>query len=951
MRPVEPLPDASAQLQRQVTEIIRALCRELDPQAPERIPGPRTSLRRELGLDSLARAELLLRVERELGAQLAEGALAEVDTVDDIVQRLHPAQPGPAGLVAPAPGLLEPARAAGGPQELPQAARTLPQVLHWHVERHGARTQLVLLSRAGEQPLSYAQLDEGARRVGAWLQGRGIEPGQAVAIMLPTGAGYFHAYLGVLLAGAVPVPIYPPARLQQIGDHLVRHAAILANAQAVLLLSTEQVMPAARLLGALAPELRQVASIETCLRAQPQALRPVQADEGDTAFIQYTSGSTGSPKGVVLSHANLLANIRAIGQAVGVRDDDVFVSWLPLYHDMGLIAAWMSSLYYARPLVLMSPLDFLEHPESWLWALHRWRGTLSAAPNFAFELCLRHADDAALQGLDLGSVRLIASGSEAVNPSTLERFARRFARYGLREQALTPVYGLAECTVGLLVPPPGRGPRIDRIDRARFAAERRAQPAADDHGGALRFVSCGFPLPGHQVRVVDAQGCELGERVEGRLHFRGPSATAGYLRNPEQTRALLQRDGWLDSGDLAYRADGEYFVTGRAKDLIIRGGRHLYPDEIEQAVGEVDGVRKGRVVAFGVADAASGTESLVVAAETHRRDAAGRQALRERIAECLQRVLGESADAVVLLPPGSVLKTSSGKLRRGATRELYLAGRLGAATRGPGWQIAGLAAAALRARALHAWQVAGWWAWGARAWVTLGLLAPPLCAGLLLARDPARAWRWGHRLAAAMLRLAGLPLQVQGAWPASARGAVAVLNHASYADALVLLAALAQPLRLVAKRDLQRRRLFARCLRSLGVVFVERLSASHGVADAQRLAECARRGDNLCVFAEGTFRRTPGLLGFHLGAFHVAVRAGVAVVPMALRGTRELLPDGVWWPRRAPLQLWVGPALRAATPAGDDFGAAAALMRQCRELVLLHAGEADAAHVVVAPTD
>lgn len=932
---------AAADVERRVLDITRALCRELDSRASDAAVRPHASLQRELGLDSLARAELLLRVERVLGASMSPGALAEVDSVHDIVQRLRfaPGAEVPRGAAIALPG---------APHELPGPARTLLEVLRWHVERDGARTQLVLVSPTAEQALSYAQLDDGARRVAGWLQRRGVEPGQTVAIMLPTSIGFFDAYFGILLAGAVPVPIYPPARLQQIEEHVRRHAGILANAQATLMISTQQAMPAAQLLRALVPGLRAVATVDECLLGPPELLRSVPCVQTDTAFIQYTSGSTGSPKGVVLSHENLLANIRAMGQAVGVRDDDVFVSWLPLYHDMGLIAAWLSSLYHGRPLVVMSPLDFLEHPQSWLWALHRWRGTLTAAPNFAYELCVRHIEDAALQGLDLGHVRLMASGAEAVNPATLERFATRFARYGLHEQALTPVYGLAECTVGLLLPPPGRGPRVDRIDRGVFGRERRAVPLAEGDTAPLRFVSCGRPLPGHEVRVVDEQGFELGERVEGRLEFRGPSATSGYLRNEDLTRALVGPEGWLDSGDLAYRADGEYYLTGRVKDLIIRGGRHLYPDEIEQAVGEVAGVRKGRVVAFGVTDAHSGTENLVVVAETHERDAQRREDLRARITAALGALLGESADVVRLLPPGSVLKTSSGKLRRGATRELYLAGRLGAPSQAPAWQIARLGATALGQRARRAWRAAAGFAWGARAWLALGLLAPLLCASALLWRDPARAWRVAHRVARAMLRAAGIPLLLRGAAQRLPQGAIVVVNHASYADGLVLLAAFEQPLRFVAKSELQRKPWFARCLQGLGVVFVDRIDAPRSVDDARRLAEIARAGGNLCMFAEGTFRRAPGLLAFHLGAFSVAVQAGVAVVPTAVRGTRELLPDGVWWPRRSALELVAGELLQAPADASDEFAAAARLMRSTREFVLRSLGEPDAAHVAVA---
>src|SRR5690606_38768279 len=235
----------------------------------------------------------------------------------------------------------------------------------------------------------------------------------------------------------------------------------------------------------------------------PPAPLPAAAPNA-LALIQYTSGSTGDPKGVELSHANLLANIRAWGGTVGLSSTDVCVSWLPLYHDMGLIVAWLGSLYHACPLVLMSPLDFLARPERWLWAIHHHRGTVAAAPNFAYELCVKRLADVPLDGLDLSTWRLAANGAEPIDPDTPARFAAAFARYGLRPETLTPAYGLAEATVGLAVPPPGRGTRTDRVERERFQRDRIATPADADDARALRFVSCGPPLPGHELRVVDA---------------------------------------------------------------------------------------------------------------------------------------------------------------------------------------------------------------------------------------------------------------------------------------------------------------------------------------------------------------------------------------------------------------------------------------------------------------
>jgi len=242
---------------------------------------------------------------------------------------------------------------------------------------------------------------------------------------------------------------------------------------------------------------------------------------------------------VILTHANLLANVRAMGRALQVTSDDVFVSWLPLYHDMGLIGAWFGSLYHGVELVIMSPLKFLARPERWLYAIQRFGGTITASPNFGFAFCTKRISDEKLEGLDLSSLRVICNGAEPVSPQTIKRFAEHFASFGFRKTAMMPVYGLAECSVGLAFPPLDRGPRVERIQREAFSASGNALAAAEDDDTALAFVGCGRALPGHEMRVVDAAGHELPERREGQLQFRGPSATAGYLHNPEQTAELM----------------------------------------------------------------------------------------------------------------------------------------------------------------------------------------------------------------------------------------------------------------------------------------------------------------------------------------------------------------------------------------------------------------------------
>jgi len=897
-----------------------------------------SALDRDLGLDSLARVELLARVERAFGVQLPEAALALVETPRDLLRALRVAGTSAAPRFTPDERVAPTVSLTGVPED----ATTLLEALDWHVQLHAERVQIVFLSESDEEEISYGRLRSEAAAVAEGLRELALKRGQTVAIMLPTGPGYFFTYLGVLLAGGVPVPIYPPARAAQIADHVRRHARILANAGSTILVTVPEAMPVARLLEATVPGLRRIVTVDH-LRGQAGTLVVVPARSDDIAFIQYTSGSTGNPKGVVLTHANLLANIRAIGQAVAIRSDDVFVSWLPLYHDMGLISGWLASLYFGNPLVVMSPLAFLARPERWLWAIHRHRGTLTAAPNFAYELCLKRIEDSALEGLDLGSMRFMANGAEPVSPDTVARFAQRFSKYGLRPNAMAPVYGLAEATVALLCPPPGRGLVVDRIERERFVREGLAIPAPHDDPNPLRFVACGRPLPGHRIRILDEAGNELGERTEGRLEFTGPSATSGYFGNPEQTQRLI-RDGWVDTGDRAYAAAGDVYITGRVKDIIIRGGRNIYPHEIEEAVGALAGVRKGCVAAFGSPDPATGTERLVVLAETHEEDAAARGRLRESIVVAATDLLGEPPDEVVLAPPHTVLKTSSGKVRRAGSREIYEAGLVGAPSRRVWWQLGRMAASATFWRARRALAAMLRLAHGTYVRALFWGFAGPDWLLTAMLRDPRHAWKLNHFMARMFLGLAGIPLRVDGAENLPrGRPYVLVANHSSYADGLVLAAALTDPLGFIAKKEFESSPIAGVFLRRLGAEFVERFAVEQSAQDAARLAGAVRAGKSLAFFPEGTFREEPGLLPFHLGAFAAAVQANVPVVPVAIRGTRSLLPGERKMPRPCPIVVTVGSPIEPPPDAGDAFMAAVVLRDAARAEILRHCGEADGA--------
>jgi 1-acyl-sn-glycerol-3-phosphate acyltransferase len=936
---------------------VEATLRELHAGDPDLPPVTLDSvLDRDLGFDSLGRMELLLRTERAFGVDLPADTLQRAETVADLLSALqranvhidaaHARPDGVAAAVLPAPiaAAARPEADAGQPGA-PLHASTLLDVLAWHVQSHPEQTQVVVLPddtlEGGEQRISYRQLADASAAVAAGLQRAGVVPRQSVAIMLPTSADYFSTYFGILMAGAIPVPIYPPARASQLEDHVLRHGGILDNARAVMLVTVTEAMVVARLLQARVPGLHHVVTPQQ-LAAAGGMPTPVAVRGDDIAFIQYTSGSTGQPKGVALTHANLLANIRAMAQAIEATPRDVFVSWLPLYHDMGLIGAWLAPLYVGFPLVVMSPLAFLARPLRWLQAMQRWRGTLSAGPNFAYELCLKRIDDAALAGLDLSVWRLAFNGAEAVSPDTVQRFAARFAACGLRREAVAPVYGLAEASVGLLFPPLGRVAPIDAIQREPFTRERRAIPAAPDDAAALRFVACGRPLPGHAVRLLDEAGREVGERVEGRLEFQGPSATRGYFRNPEQTARLLH-DGWLDSGDRAYRAEGDLYITGRVKDIVIRGGRNLYPQEIEEAVGQLGGVRKGCVAVFGSPDAATGTERLVVLAEVRTTHAEARALLREEVSRAVIAAIGEPPDDIVLAPPHTVLKTSSGKVRRSACRALYESGDVGAAPVSARRQVLRLAFGALLPRLRQVGRVGGSALFGLWAALVFWLLAPLTWGLTLLMPNPAAAWALGGIASRMLFRLTGTPLTVRGLEQLPTGPCVLVSNHASYLDGVILVAALPRPFVFAAKRELQDQFIARRFLQRLGALFVERSDLQRSVADAGRLAEAVRQGLSLAVFPEGTFVARPGLLPFHLGAFLAAARAGVPVVPVAIRGDRELLPDGTWWPRRGALQVDICAPVQ--TPAdgsldAPELFAAAVRLREASHLAIARHCEA-----------
>jgi len=918
--------------------VIADVAREAHPGAQPQVTLD-ASLEKDLRLDSLARVELVLRVEQSFATELPEHALASGETPRDLLRFLL------SGVEhAPTTAETVPTAVEGGAVRPPEHAVTLTQALEYHVERQPERLTAHLYVQEEGRPITYRMLWDRALGYCARLVEAGLRPGNTVAIMLPTCEEYLYCLYGVMLAGGIPVPLYPPARLSTIEDHMKRHVGILRNANANVLVTVPQAKGLAHLLRASVESLRAVL-YPADLEGAAKGVEPWRGRAGDIAFLQYTSGSTGDPKGVILTHANVLANVRAAAAALGATHDDVFVGWLPLYHDMGLVGGCFATMYCGFPTVLMSPLAFLSRPARWLQTMDRHRGTISGGPNFSYELCMRRIREEELEGIDLSSWRFAFNGAEPVSPQTLAGFSARFARNGFAIRAMSPVYGLAECTVGLAVTPPLQPWRVATIDREVFASTREAVPSRPDDPSPLAVVGCGLVFDGHDVRVVDAAGLELADRHEGRLQFRGPSATSGYYRNPRATQQLF--DGtWLNTGDHAYLDDGQLFVTGREKDMIIRGGRNISPYELEHAVGEHAGIRRGCVAVFGSPDPRTGTERVVVLAET-REQVGEPEQLKRAITELAVDLIGGPVDEIVLAPPGTVPKTSSGKIRRAAARELYESGSVDTRQRAVWLQLLGLALAGA-APQLRRWRQAIYGLlFALRAYLVFATLLPIALAAALLA--PGRVcWNTGRRLAGWFLRWSRIPLMVTGLEKLPTTDPVVLAsNHTSYLDVVVLLSLLEyRGYRFVGKRELATSFLMRRLAVGFGALFVERDDLTRSTEQVDDLAAAIRAGHSLIVFPEGTFARRAGLMPFRTGAFQAALQAGVPVVPITLRGLRSVLRDGTWYVRSAPASATFGAPI---THSGRDWAAAVKLRNEVRTAILRHCGEPDLAMTAPPP--
>ncbi|HSK74831.1 MAG TPA: fatty acyl-AMP ligase [Thermoanaerobaculia bacterium] len=517
----------------------------------------------------------------------------------------------------------------------------------------------------------WAEVRERALAVAGGLAALGIAPGDRVALVFPTGIEFFDGFFGALLAGAVPVPLYPPVRLGRMAEYLARTARMIEVSGARIVLADSRVK---RILGeaiALAQPPLGCRTVGELPRGEAPQVRPAPAD---LALVQFSSGTTVDPKPVALSHRALVAQSEILNGFFKDTEElrHSCVSWLPLYHDMGLIGCVFPALSRDATLTLLGPELFVARPALWLRALSRYRGTISPAPNFAYSLCVTRVSDAEMEGADLSGWRTALNGAEPVAPSVLAAFCERFARWGFRAEALTPVYGLSEAALAVTFSDLDRPFSSARFDREELAREGAARETPEGR----EIVSVGRPIPGFSLRIVDEDGRDLPAGRVGRVWISGPSLMDGYLGHPEATARAFQGD-WLDTGDLGFLHGGELYLTGRAKDVVILRGRNYAPDEIERAADAVPGVRSGCVVAASWLPEDAPGEVLALFVEVSRQATPEeREALPQACREAVLAATGLAVDRVVTLEPGTILRTSSGKLRRGETLRLYLAGEL-----------------------------------------------------------------------------------------------------------------------------------------------------------------------------------------------------------------------------------------------------------------------------------
>ena len=551
--------------------------------------------------------------------------------------------------------------------------RTIVEALQASAASRPDRGFVFLDGKNVEHPYSFPALLAEAERRGRAFQRLGLRKGDRLALVVPDPEDFILSFFGALCAGVIPVPLYPPLSLGKLDAYVDAAVKVMTNSGTRLLLTTEKVQTILWSCIGRVPGLEDITTVEKAFADVPANGTLPEVTEDDIAFLQYTSGSTSDPKGVIVTHRNLVANTTAIAAALELNsEDDTVVSWLPLYHDMGLIGKVITPILASTRSVFIPTLAFLKKPATWMDTITKYQGSVTFAPNFAYALAVRRAKPEQLAKWDLSRMRVFGCGAEPIKTETMTTFVDTFAAAGLKPQAMLPCYGMAEHTLAISFVPLDTTVEADRIDADTYHERGWAVEVPYGTPNTMEHVSCGKAFPGHEIGVMDEAGDLLAERRVGELVLRGPSVTPGYWGNPEATRAALV-DGWLHTGDLGYLAGGRVFVSGRKKDILILNGRNYYPQTVEWLIEELPGIRKGNVVVFSRPGVSS--EELVVAAEAAPAGVPGD--IEASIRRIVSDEMGLRVADIVLLGAGQLPKTSSGKVQRAKTRDQYLRSTLG----------------------------------------------------------------------------------------------------------------------------------------------------------------------------------------------------------------------------------------------------------------------------------
>jgi acyl-CoA synthetase (AMP-forming)/AMP-acid ligase II len=492
-----------------------------------------------------------------------------------------------------------------------------------------------------------------ATRLAQRMTAHGLRQGDIVLLAYETSPTLLTAFFACQLGGFLPCIVEAPSLGAQAESWAERLSLRARYAGARLILAPEECCALLKAAGCEAVTVEALPEPHETLFPVPHADTP--------AFLQFTSGTTSQAKALLVDNKTLLSNVRGLTSSTGWTHEDTIVSWLPLYHDMGLVGLTMTGFAAGMSVVLMPSNLFTMNPTRWLWAIHTFKGTVTSAPNFAYQFVATHAPEHRTRGLDLSSLRCAINAAEFIQKKTVDRFIERFAPHGMKREALAAAYGLAECTVAASVTRPTEPLWFQTISRRQFMTQGVAAPIDGSAPDAWPVACVGPVIDDHQVMIVDSDGEPLPDRRQGQILMRGPSVVHGYYKEASPSNI---RDGWLETGDLGYIDNGKLFITGRTKDLIIRAGANISPYEIELVAGEIEGVRSGAVGAIGLSDPAKGTENLVVLFETTQKASETVDAMRQAIRDRLSQKLSIAVDHVLDVPPHTLQKTTSGKLQR-----------------------------------------------------------------------------------------------------------------------------------------------------------------------------------------------------------------------------------------------------------------------------------------------